>query len=129
MEIGAGKTAIFRISLVGMATSLKNRQNLNEVNTHIHTRQEEINSVEQWARTNNLKVNPSKYAEIVFCDNRRKTKVKPPPALLEINQNHQNPRSHLHQQLVSGGARAQCDHLVCPAVSYTHLTLPTIYSV
>ena len=52
--------------------------------SNIHTRQEEINSVEQWARTNNLKVNPSKYAEIVFCDNRRKTKVQPPPALLEI---------------------------------------------
>ena len=43
--------------------------------SNIHTRQEEINSVEQWARTNNLKVNPSK------------------------------------------------------SVSYTHLTLPTIYSV
>jgi len=52
--------------------------------SNIHTRQEEINSVEQWAGTNNLRINPSKYAKIVFCDNRRKTKVQPPPALLEI---------------------------------------------
>jgi len=52
--------------------------------SNIHTRQDEINNVEQGARTNNLKVNPSKYAEIVFCDNRRKTKVQTPPALLDI---------------------------------------------
>ena len=52
--------------------------------SNIHTRQKEIDSVEQWARTNNLKVNPSKCAEIVFCDNRRKIKVQPPPALPDI---------------------------------------------
>ena len=52
--------------------------------SNIHTRQAEINRVEQWARTNNLKINPSKYAEIVFCDNRRKTKVQLPPVLSDI---------------------------------------------
>ena len=54
--------------------------------SNIHTRQAEIYSVEQWARNNNLTVNPSKYAEIVFRDNRRKTKVQPPPALPGIKQ-------------------------------------------
>ena len=54
--------------------------------SNIHTRQAEINNVEQSAKTNNLKVNPSKYAEIAFRDNRRKTKVHPPSALLGIKQ-------------------------------------------
>jgi len=55
--------------------------------SNIHTRlQAEISNVEQWAKTNNLKVNPSKYAEIVFRDNRRKIKVHPPSAVLGIKQ-------------------------------------------
>jgi len=49
--------------------------------SNIHTRQAEIDSVEQWARTNNLKVNASKYAEIVFRDNRREIKIQPPLAV------------------------------------------------
>jgi len=49
--------------------------------SNIHTRQTEIDSVEQWAWANNLKVNPSKYTEIVFRDNHRKNKVQPPPAM------------------------------------------------
>jgi len=52
--------------------------------SNIHTRQEEIDRVEQWARTTNLKGNPSKYAEVLFCDNRRKTKVQSPLALPDI---------------------------------------------
>jgi len=48
--------------------------------SNIHTRHEEIDRVEQWARTNSLKVNPSKYKCLLFCDNRRKTKVQSPPA-------------------------------------------------
>ena len=52
----------------------------------VHTRQAEINNVEQWAKTNNLKANPSKYADIVFRDNRRKTKVLPPSPLLGIKE-------------------------------------------
>jgi len=39
------------------------------------------------ARTNNLKANLNKYAEIVFVDNkrRRKLEIQPPPPLLDIN--------------------------------------------
>ena len=54
--------------------------------SNIHTRQAEIDRVEEWTRTNNLKVNPSKYAEIEFRDKRRKITVQPPPALPDIKQ-------------------------------------------
>ena len=34
------------------------------------SRQSEIRHVEEWARRNNLKVNPAKYQEIIFVDKR-----------------------------------------------------------
>ena len=52
----------------------------------IHTCQVEIDTVQQWARANNLKVIPSKYAKIMFHDNRRRIKLQPPPALPDIKQ-------------------------------------------
>jgi len=38
-----------------------------------------LDSVGEWSWTNNLKVNPTKYAEIIFTDKRRIT-VEHPPA-------------------------------------------------
>ena len=45
-----------------------------------------VDSVEQWARTNNLTVNPSRYSEIVFRDNHQKINVQPPAAIPGIKQ-------------------------------------------
>ena len=39
------------------------------------SRQTELNHVAEWARKNNLKTNPAKFAEIVFLDNRKKKPV------------------------------------------------------
>ena len=47
--------------------------------------QAELDSVEEWSRTNNLKVNPTKYAEIIFTDKRRKTVEHPPAPMPNIN--------------------------------------------
>ena len=44
-----------------------------------NSRQAELESVEEWSRTNNLKLNATKYAKIIFTDKRRKT-VEHPPA-------------------------------------------------
>jgi len=41
----------------------------------------EIKHAENWASVNNLKVNPTKYMEIVFVDKRRKWNAQPPPPL------------------------------------------------
>lgn len=42
------------------------------------SRQTELANVEAWADANNLKINPTKYAEIIFIDRRRKTSAQPP---------------------------------------------------
>jgi len=42
-----------------------------------NSRQSELINFESWSRVNNLRVNPAKYAEIVFMD-RRKTTVQLP---------------------------------------------------
>ena len=77
--------SIIQGSVVGTAAYVINAADLNAVaanelvkfvnNTYIvvpasniHTCQAETDSVQQWTITNNLKVNPSKYAEIVFRD-------------------------------------------------------------
>ena len=44
-----------------------------------HTRSAEIDNVEHWAQTNNLKLNRQKFKEIVFVDNKRKWNATPPP--------------------------------------------------
>ena len=49
------------------------------------SRQTEVNHVVEWARKNNLKTNPAKFAEIVFVDNRKKKKAHPPPPLPGID--------------------------------------------
>jgi hypothetical protein len=43
------------------------------------SREAEIQNAENWASKNNLKVNPTKYMEIVFVDKRRKVNPQPPP--------------------------------------------------
>ena len=48
---------------------------------NVDSRQTEISHAEAWAATNNLKVNQAKYAEIVFVDRRRRSRVQPPPPL------------------------------------------------
>jgi len=77
----------------------------------------ETDSVEQWTKTNNLKVNPSKYAEIEFRDNHRKIKVQPPPALPDIKQvtvikmlgitftNNLSAAEHVHNVITSFAVR------------------------
>ena len=43
------------------------------------SRQTELANVEAWADANNLKINPTKYAEnFIFIDRRRKTSAQPP---------------------------------------------------
>jgi len=39
------------------------------------SRQAELQNVAQWARDNNHKTNPAKFAEIVFVDNRKKKRL------------------------------------------------------
>lgn len=53
--------------------------------SNIHIHQAEINSIEQWARKNNLTVNPSEYAKIVFRDNRWKVKVQAPKPYRDLS--------------------------------------------
>ena len=48
---------------------------------NVDSRQAELRHVEEWATANNLKINPSKYAEIVFVDKRRQARFEAPPLL------------------------------------------------
>ena len=55
----------------------------------IDTRTNELNSIEIWARLNNLKLNRAKSEELICSDNRRKAKVLPPPTIaVSIEPNH-----------------------------------------
>jgi len=49
-----------------------------------NSRQVELDSVEEWSWTNNVKVNPVKYAEVIFTDKRRKTVERPPEPVPNI---------------------------------------------
>jgi len=50
-----------------------------------HTRSTEIDNVEHWAQTTNLKLNRQKFKEIVFVDNKRNwNAVTPPPSMQSI---------------------------------------------
>ena len=49
-----------------------------------NSRQSELINVESWSRVNNLRVNPTKYAEIVFMDKRRKTTVQLPQPMPNV---------------------------------------------
>jgi len=56
-----------------------------------NSRQSELDSVEEWSWTNNLKVNLTKYAEIIFTDKRRKTVEQPPAPMPNIKSlEHEN---------------------------------------
>jgi len=50
---------------------------------NVHSRQTELKNIEELSRANNLKPNPTKYAETVFVNKRRKVKVQRPLPLLE----------------------------------------------
>jgi len=52
--------------------------------SNANSRQAELDSVEEWSRTNNLEVNHTKYAEIIFTDKRRKTVEHPPAPMPNI---------------------------------------------
>jgi len=49
-----------------------------------NNQQSELINVELWSRVNNLRVNPTKYAEIVFVDKRRKTTVQLPQPMPNV---------------------------------------------
>jgi len=49
-----------------------------------NSRQSELINVESWSRVNNLRVNPTKYAEIVFMDKRRKTTLQLPQPMRNV---------------------------------------------
>ena len=49
-----------------------------------NSRQSELINVDSWSRVNNLRVNPTKYAEIVFMDKRRKTTVQLPQPMPNV---------------------------------------------
>jgi len=40
------------------------------------SQQAELDNVELWSRANNLKVNPAKYAEIIFVNKRHKSTIQ-----------------------------------------------------
>ena len=50
-----------------------------------NSRLAEIEHADNWAEENNLKVNPAKYKEVVFYDNRRKENAQPPPCTTTRN--------------------------------------------
>ncbi len=52
------------------ATHLGQQPCVSEWQVNSSSRQSEIRHVEEWARRNNLKVNPAKYQEIIFVDKR-----------------------------------------------------------
>jgi len=49
-----------------------------------NSRQSELINVESWSRVNNFRVNPTKYAEIIFMDKRRKTTVQLPQPMQNV---------------------------------------------
>jgi len=49
-----------------------------------NSRPSELINIESWSRVNNLRVNPIKYAEIVFMDKRRKTTVQLPQPMPNV---------------------------------------------
>jgi len=49
-----------------------------------NSREREINNIEEWSRVNNLTLNQSKSAEIVFTDSRKRRLVQPPPPIQRI---------------------------------------------
>ena len=121
----------------------------------VQTRAAELQNVEQWALTNNLKLNRTKTNEIIITSSSSKSKGKsiqspPPPFLPGIKRvtslkilgvtisNKLSVSEHV-QQVVSRCAqtlyalrtlrsRGMDDNVLQP-VSYTHLTLPTILRV
>jgi hypothetical protein len=50
----------------------------------VDSRAVELNNIEVWATENNLKLNKLKTREIVFYDNRRRSRVQPPPPLPDV---------------------------------------------
>ena len=52
--------------------------------TNSHTRETELNNVEQWAQDKNLKLNRAKSLEIIFQNNRRQIHTDLPPTQPEI---------------------------------------------
>jgi len=51
---------------------------------YANSRHSELINVESWSRVNNLRVNPTKYAEIVFMDKKRKTTVQLPQPMRNV---------------------------------------------
>ena len=51
---------------------------------NIDSREREISNIEAWSLVNNLTLNQSKSAEIVFSDSRKRRLVQPPPPLQGI---------------------------------------------
>ena len=51
---------------------------------NVGSRQAELDNVELWSRANNLKVNPAKYAEIIFVNKRQKLVTQLPPPIQNI---------------------------------------------
>jgi hypothetical protein len=50
----------------------------------VDSRSVELDNIEVWATENNLKLNKRKTREIVFYDNRRRSRVQPPPPLPDV---------------------------------------------
>ena len=86
----------------------------------IHTRAAELDHIVAWATENNLMLNMHKSKEVIFYDSRRRHVVHSPPLLSGI--------ARVYTLKVLGVTLSS--HLsASEPVSYTHLTLPTIYSV
>ena len=52
--------------------------------SNVDSRATEIDNIETWARTNNLKLNRNKSNEIVFSDPRRRRQIEPPPPTTDV---------------------------------------------
>jgi hypothetical protein len=50
----------------------------------VDSRAVELDNIEVWASENNLRLNKLKTREIVFYDNRRRSRVQPPPPLPDV---------------------------------------------
>ena len=66
---------------------------------NVDSRSAELHNVKEWALANNLKLNLTKSQEIIFTDQRRKTKFSIPDEipLLSTGTNYQNSWRHIYQ--------------------------------
>ena len=85
--------------------------------SNVDSRATEIDSIETWARTNNLTLNRNKSKEIVFTDSRRRRRIESPPPATDIARvTSQTSRRHNDKWPVDGSQRVSCSRSREPLV-------------